>query len=72
MPQTNIRWINSRYNSKCSGCCEKIEVGDRVAYDFAEKAVYCPVCGEEEEQRQEAHAPEKSELDSLEDKYSDD
>jgi predicted RNA-binding Zn-ribbon protein involved in translation (DUF1610 family) len=69
MPQTNIRWILSRYDSKCSACCEIIDKGDKVAYDIEEKVVYCPECGEEEQQRQEAKAPAKSELDSLEDRY---
>lgn len=66
---SNIRWIKSRYDSKCAGCCEPIYIGSDIAYDFVERAAYCPECGEEEQQRQEAKAPDRSELDSLEDKY---
>lgn len=69
MPQTNIRWIKSKYDSKCTACCDPIYIGDEIAYDVEEKVAYCSTCGEEEEQRQEAHAPAKSELESLEDKY---
>jgi len=60
--------MDSRYRSKCGGCGDTIEEGDRIAYDFKEKAAFCETCGREEEELQLSKEQKtvKTELEDLE------
>jgi rRNA maturation endonuclease Nob1 len=49
---TTIKWMDSRWKSKCGGCGDPIEEGERIAYDFESKVAFCESCGHEEEEFQ--------------------
>jgi ribosomal protein S27E len=58
---STLRWITARFNSKCAGCGTELYEGDRIVYDYDERAAYCRVCGNIEEEFQ------ASQIDSFED-----
>lgn len=70
---TTIRWMDSLYRSKCGGCGDQIEEGDRIGYDIEERCAFCETCGLDVEEQQLARDQKKvsTELEDLEAKFED-
>jgi hypothetical protein len=42
-----FRWLDSKWDQKCTECEEGIFEGEKILYDFVERKAYCESCGEE-------------------------